>query len=431
VDQPRDDVLHVRDPQALRALAHPVRLRVLGLLRTDGPSTATLLGRRLGESSGTTSYHLRELARYGFVGEVEGRGTGRERWWQALHRMTSWDPEDFADDGSEVVDELTRMLVAQRGTALQAWLAQRDALGREWDGASDLSDWALRLTPTRPAPCSTSSERSSTGGRRSAPTGGRPRTRRSCGSTSTCSRCRSGRCEPGTGAVTARQLTRRFVVLTALRWLPVGLTVPVMVLLMQERGLSLADTGLVFSVYGAVVLALELPTGGLADVVGRRAVVVAGASLHVASCVGFCLAHDLAAFLVTAVVMGVGRALDSGPMEAWYVDAVHEVQPDADVAPGLSRASAADGGGLALGAVAGGALPALVGGGSLAVPFVVSAVLDLVLVAAVLRLMTEARPPREGSVRAALATGARAVPATVAGAVRLSLTDRGCAWCCS
>jgi DNA-binding transcriptional ArsR family regulator len=143
---PPGDTVRVTDPQALRALAHPLRLRLLGLLRLDGPSTATLLGRRLGESSGATSYHLRELARYGFVGEVAGRGTGRERWWQALHRMTSWSAADFADEGSEVVDELSRQLVALRGTYLSAWLQQRDDLPQEWDGAGDLSDWALRLT---------------------------------------------------------------------------------------------------------------------------------------------------------------------------------------------------------------------------------------------------------------------------------------------
>ncbi len=140
------DVVRVTDPQALRAMAHPLRLRLLGLLRLEGPATATLLGRRLGESSGATSYHLRELARYGFVGEVEGRGTGRERWWQALHRITSWDPEDFADEGSEVVDELNRQMVAMRGQYLAAWLRQGDDLPQEWDGAAELSDWGLRLT---------------------------------------------------------------------------------------------------------------------------------------------------------------------------------------------------------------------------------------------------------------------------------------------
>ena len=145
--EPRDDVLRVRDPQVLRALAHPVRLRLIGLLRTDGPSTATLLGRRLDESSGTTSYHLRELARYGFVGEVAGRGTGRERWWQALHRSTHWEAEDFADEGSEVVDELNRQIVSLRGQHLQAWLAQQSELDQAWDGAAELSDWVVRLTP--------------------------------------------------------------------------------------------------------------------------------------------------------------------------------------------------------------------------------------------------------------------------------------------
>jgi DNA-binding transcriptional ArsR family regulator len=145
--RPPDDVVRVRDPQALRALAHPLRLRLIGLLRVEGPSTATRLGQRLGESSGATSYHLRELARYGFVEELEGRGTGRERWWQARHRTTSWEAEDFADEGSEVVDELNRQLVALRGQALHAWLEQQAELDPAWDGAAELSDWGLRLTP--------------------------------------------------------------------------------------------------------------------------------------------------------------------------------------------------------------------------------------------------------------------------------------------
>ncbi len=139
--------IRVRDPQALRALSHPLRLKLLGLLRLEGPSTATLLGRRVGESSGATSYHLRELAKHGFVGELPDRGTGRERWWQALHRMTSWELEDFADEGSEVADELQRRVVEQRGRLLGAWLEQRDELGQEWDAAARLNDYALRLTP--------------------------------------------------------------------------------------------------------------------------------------------------------------------------------------------------------------------------------------------------------------------------------------------
>jgi len=69
-------------PAALRALAHPLRIRILDLLPSHGPLTASKLGEIVGESSGSTSYHLRQLAKHGLVREVEGRGTARERWWE-------------------------------------------------------------------------------------------------------------------------------------------------------------------------------------------------------------------------------------------------------------------------------------------------------------------------------------------------------------
>jgi hypothetical protein len=225
---------------------------------------------------------------------------------------------------------------------------------------------------------------------------------------------------------TVRSATRRLVGLTALRWLPVGLSTPITVLLAQARGLSLAEIGLLFTVHGVVVTALELPTGGLADVLGRRPVVVAGALLHIGSCLLYATATGFGGFLAGVLLLGVGRALDSGPVEAWYVDTVHRIDPAADVAPGLSKLGAADGGSLAVGAIVGGLLPALLGGAGaagLALPYLGAAVLDLVFIAALVRLLTEDRPPREGSIRTALAAGARAVPSTVTGAVRMSVTD--------
>ncbi|TFV90473.1 MFS transporter [Blastococcus sp. CT_GayMR16] len=225
---------------------------------------------------------------------------------------------------------------------------------------------------------------------------------------------------------TVRSATRRLVGLTVLRWLPVGLTTPITVLLAQARGLSLAEIGLLFTVHGIVVIVLELPTGGLADVLGRRPVVVAGAVLHLASCLVFATATGFPGFLAGILLMGVGRALDSGPVEAWYVDTVHRIDPAADVAPGLSKHSAADGGSLALGAIVGGFLPAVLGGSgaqALALPYLGAAALDVVFVVAVVRLLTEERRPRQGSVGAAVAAGMREMPATVTGAVRLSVTD--------
>ncbi len=82
------------DLPSLKALAHPLRVALLHALTTHGAQTATALGQRLGESSGSTSYHLRQLERAGFVREVEGRGTARERWWErAVGEVDVWTPE--------------------------------------------------------------------------------------------------------------------------------------------------------------------------------------------------------------------------------------------------------------------------------------------------------------------------------------------------
>src|ERR1700743_297896 len=73
---------------ALRAYAHPVRMKLILALRTRGPLTATQAGRLLGESSGTCSFHLRQLAKYGLVEET-GDGAGREKPWRAASASSS------------------------------------------------------------------------------------------------------------------------------------------------------------------------------------------------------------------------------------------------------------------------------------------------------------------------------------------------------
>ncbi len=79
-------------------LAHPERLRMLGLLRIEGPATATGLADRLGLNFGATSYHLRQLAKHGFIAEADDLGTKRERWWRAKHDTTSFDVSDQSGD---------------------------------------------------------------------------------------------------------------------------------------------------------------------------------------------------------------------------------------------------------------------------------------------------------------------------------------------
>src|SRR6201997_1058035 len=79
---PGRTVIRLDNATALRAYAHPVRMKLILALRTRGPLTATRAGRLLGESSGTCSFHLRQLAKYGLVEET-GEGTGREKPWRA------------------------------------------------------------------------------------------------------------------------------------------------------------------------------------------------------------------------------------------------------------------------------------------------------------------------------------------------------------
>lgn len=150
---PPEKSVDVHDVRALRALAHPLRMTLLAALRSDGPSTASRLADRLGESSGATSYHLRQLAGFGFVEEVPGEGTGRERWWRALHRSTRWNSEELLAEpgGREVVDELTDRLVAEQRRMLAAFAAGRERSDDEWRAAASLNDWALRLSPARAA----------------------------------------------------------------------------------------------------------------------------------------------------------------------------------------------------------------------------------------------------------------------------------------
>ncbi len=142
-ERPPRPSVEVTDPRVLRALTHPLRTRILGVLRLDGPSTATLLAQRLAESSGATSYHLRELHRFGFVEDAPGRGTGRERWWQAAHRSTRWQSDDFADP--PLADELAQRLVRLHQRLLDAYLEQRPTLPAAWAGLASFSDLPMHL----------------------------------------------------------------------------------------------------------------------------------------------------------------------------------------------------------------------------------------------------------------------------------------------
>ena len=91
-ETPDDSIREISHPDgvreistsALKGLAHPLRMAIYDALSTQGPQTATSLAKRLGESSGATSYHLRQLARHQLIREVEGERSGREKWWERI-----------------------------------------------------------------------------------------------------------------------------------------------------------------------------------------------------------------------------------------------------------------------------------------------------------------------------------------------------------
>ena len=139
------------DGRSLRALAHPLRLRLLGLLRVDGAATASQLAARTGQSSGATSYHLRQLAAYGFVIEEPDRGNARDRWWRAAHRSTEFDLPPDADEETKAVGEEYLRVVASYSarkvdSAIAALPTMADDIGAGWERGFTMSDYGLRLT---------------------------------------------------------------------------------------------------------------------------------------------------------------------------------------------------------------------------------------------------------------------------------------------
>ncbi|MFD4655725.1 helix-turn-helix domain-containing protein [Kitasatospora sp. NPDC058444] len=131
----------------MRAMAHPVRMQLVGLLRKHGPSTATRLAAQLGLNSGATSYHLRQLAAAGFVEEDEERGNARERWWRSAHRLTVWTGDDMADEELDTAVGFLRSVLAAHTLTAQRALDAFETMPREWRRVTDLSDRVLQLTP--------------------------------------------------------------------------------------------------------------------------------------------------------------------------------------------------------------------------------------------------------------------------------------------
>jgi MFS family permease len=218
------------------------------------------------------------------------------------------------------------------------------------------------------------------------------------------------------GVLSPAAARRVFLTLTFTRWFPVGLVVGVTTLLPIERGLSVAETMLAWSLVGFLVFALELPTSGFADAFGRRPVFVAAAVVNVVASAVYVVADSLWAFALAAALMGVFRALDSGPLEAWFVDTVHATTPDADVDRSLAAQSTMLGGSIAVGALISGGLVYWNPFGfesALLLPFLVSTALTVVHLVAVLAMLKEPRTHVDATGARRAIDSAKEAPAVV------------------
>jgi predicted ArsR family transcriptional regulator len=129
----------------LRALSHPTRLSLLELLDEEGPLTATQAGERLGESPASASFHLRTLARYGYVEEAEG-GRGRQRPWQLVPRANEIPGDELDVEAKLAADALLELIRDRDNARLRVWSATRAHYPKEWRAGADEMRLSVHLT---------------------------------------------------------------------------------------------------------------------------------------------------------------------------------------------------------------------------------------------------------------------------------------------
>lgn len=202
-----------------------------------------------------------------------------------------------------------------------------------------------------------------------------------------------------------QHLKRVYFLVTVLFWMSVAIPLPIFILLVQARGASLVEIGLVMGIYSLTVVLLEVPTGGLADSVGRKRVALIAYAFSLLSSVVLFFAFSFSAFLITSILSGIARALSSGALDAWFIDSLQELEPDIDLQPPLAQAGTITLLALGTGTLAGGVLPMLFDGlpaeGSvpltpLSTTVIASIIIQLILIAAMMLLVKDTRSSEAG-----------------------------------
>lgn len=230
-----------------------------------------------------------------------------------------------------------------------------------------------------------------------------------------------------------KQTERVYYGLGFLFWFGNALPLALLILLLQSRGLSLLQVSLLFGINSLTVVLLEVPTGSLADIVGRKRVAIWAAMFSVATFVLFLFAFPFWLLLLGGLLMGVGRALDSGTLDAWFVDTLQGLEPEIDLQPFFAKSGVVILLGLASGTLFGSVLPRWFAflppeGSAVLTPFsttlVATLLIHLVRLALLWTWVQEDRPKSTLSLRQSVAT----VPAFVREAVALSRESRIIRW---
>jgi DHA1 family quinolone resistance protein-like MFS transporter len=159
-----------------------------------------------------------------------------------------------------------------------------------------------------------------------------------------------------------QHIQRTYYLIISLFWLAIALPIALIILLGQARGLDLFQVGLLMGIYSLTIVLLEVPTGGLADAIGRKRVAVIAYSCMTVSGILTLFAFSFPVFLAAFILNGIGRALSSGALDAWFVDTLQAEDPEVDLQPLLAKAGTFSLLSLGLGALSGSFIPRLFSG---------------------------------------------------------------------
>jgi MFS family permease len=224
----------------------------------------------------------------------------------------------------------------------------------------------------------------------------------------------------------AKDIQRIYHLVISLFWLATALPISLLVLFAQARGLDLFQVGIVMGLYSLTIVVLEVPTGGLADTIGRKRVALLAYSTILLSGLVLLGAFSFPIFLFGFMLNGVGRALSSGALDAWFVDALKAADPDFDLQPAFAKVGTYSLLSLGVGTLGGSLIPGLFknlpADGTavftpLSMPIAIAGIVFLLLLLAVIFLVKEERPSTSSF---SLLAGVREIPNMIKTAVSLT-----------